>query len=540
MCLKPSLVRQKLRCLPKDLEETYAHILTSIPEDYREDACTALRWLTFSERPLKLDELIEALLVVPSRDPPYNPEDPFSDPHGILQILPGLVAISSGQGSTREEIRLAHFSVKEYLMSNKVRIGPTADFGTSLTTANQFITESCLVYILQYDQAQERTNSAEDVQSFPLIEYACRYWYVHKRVFSSEEQTPTNRQASADALLMQLLVSDTKTLDWLQVHRPDMVWAAPFEQVGDHASGSSLYYAACIGFREAVRRLLDKGTNVTTWGGIYGTPLRGAARFGHKMTCLLLLDRGAWLENEDDFPGGTPLWCAADSEYEPTVRILLQNGANIEAGNDTSYGTPIYAAATNRHVDVVRLLLEKGAGINARTTYGKTALRGAAMNGDLTMINLLLDHKADIETQDQDGQTPLIRAAVSGKSDAINLLQKRSANIEAKDYKNRTAPSWAAFHGQIAALSVLLDGGTEFDETVKDIDGQTPLHRAAVAGKHHAIRMLLQHGANADAEDSAWLTPLDWASRNGHFEVVSALTQARIDPTEVFCPTRVD
>lgn len=154
------------------------------------------------------------------------------------------------------------------------------------------------------------------------------------------------------------------------------------------------------------------------------------------------------------------------------------------------------------------------------------------MNGDLAMINLLLDKEADIETQDQDGRTPLIRAAVSGKSDAINLLLKRSANIEAKDYKKRTSLSWAAF--QIAALSVLLDGGAEFDEIVRDIDGQTPLR------KHHAIRMLLQHGANADAEDSAWLTPLDWASRHGHFEVVSALTQARIGLTEVFCPTRVD
>lgn len=162
-CLKPSLVRQKLKSLPKYLEETYSRILINIPEDYREDACTALRWLTFSERPLKLDELLEALLVVPSRDPPYNPEDRLSDPHGNLEILPGLVSISKGEDSESEGIRLAHFSVKEYLLSNKVRNGPTADFGTSLITASQFITESCLVYILEYDQAQSRTNSPEDL-----------------------------------------------------------------------------------------------------------------------------------------------------------------------------------------------------------------------------------------------------------------------------------------------------------------------------------------------------------------------------------------
>ena len=65
-----------------------------------------------------LDELVEALLVGPGRDPAFNPEDRLSDPYDILQILPGIVSISTSQRFGREEIRLAHLSVKEYLISD--------------------------------------------------------------------------------------------------------------------------------------------------------------------------------------------------------------------------------------------------------------------------------------------------------------------------------------------------------------------------------------------------------------------------------------
>ena len=78
---------------PKDWEETYVRILLSSYEEYFEDACTALRRLCCADNPLQLGELVEASMVVPSRDLTLNLEDRSSDPHGVLQILPGLVSI---------------------------------------------------------------------------------------------------------------------------------------------------------------------------------------------------------------------------------------------------------------------------------------------------------------------------------------------------------------------------------------------------------------------------------------------------------------
>lgn len=449
-CLKPSLVRQKIRSLPRDLQETYSRILLNINEDYCEDACVALRWLTFSERPLELNELVEALMILPGRDPPFNPEDRLPDPYLILQYLPGLISDSeSNVTKKRPEVRLAHASVKDFLVSPKILQGQTAPFGTSLPPANQFITEACLVYILEYDTAQDRTNTPEDLASWPLLDYASKFWYIHKRAFSEDEssKTPTSPRAGADALLFRLLVSDVNTQSWLQVHRPDMSWRKPFDRDdSEHELGSALYYACCMGFREAVRRLLEKGVDPNTEGGFYGSPLRAAAPYGHEKNCLLLLKHGARIE-DTDINGSAALWYAADGGGEGVIRLLIENGADIERGNGESVGTALYAAASNRHLGAVRTLIEHGAQVDAATKFKKAGVRGAAMNGDLEIINLLLDYGASVDMADTDGQTPLIRAAVDRKAAAISLLLERNVAIEIKDLKGHTVLSWAAYYG---------------------------------------------------------------------------------------------
>ena len=47
-CPRAAAVRENLKKLPRDLEDTYTQMLAAIPEDYREDAHNALRWLVFS------------------------------------------------------------------------------------------------------------------------------------------------------------------------------------------------------------------------------------------------------------------------------------------------------------------------------------------------------------------------------------------------------------------------------------------------------------------------------------------------------------
>jgi hypothetical protein len=51
-----------------------------------------------------------------------------------------------------------------------------------------------------------------------------------------------------------------------------------------------------------------------------------------------------------------------------------------------------------------------------------------------------------------------------------------------------------------------------FDPNAKDKDQVTPLHRAAMAGRAEAVRVLLAHGASVDNLDGMFsATPLVWA-----------------------------
>ena len=49
-----------------------------------------------------------------------------------------------------EEVRLAHYSVKEYLVSDRVRVGAAKKYSISEIAANTLIAETCLAYLLHF------------------------------------------------------------------------------------------------------------------------------------------------------------------------------------------------------------------------------------------------------------------------------------------------------------------------------------------------------------------------------------------------------
>ena len=560
-------MRKKLTSLPKDLEGTYARILTEIHEDYREDALTALKWLTFSERPLMLNELVEALLLAPSKQPAYNPEYRLSDPYDIMQILPGLVSISTTAKFGGEEIRLAHFSVKEYLMSTRIRCEPTSYFGTDTITANQFLTEACLAYILHAATATERTDSAEDLHLFPLLHYACRYWYVHMKVIMDEGQLLSDSRASTYLLSMHLFQSDSAMGRWLMVHRPDTSTRKLFtNHVHSKEPLSALYYAAYLGFSDVVRGLIDneqphnRAQSVNALGGPYGRPLCAAAATGYTDICQMLIQHGADLELgvSDKHRGtGTPLGLAARFGREKIVRLLMENGADVEGNSGRYHGPAICAAAYNGHEHIVRLLLEHGANVNGQGPDGKTSLHGAARSGHLAVVKILLEYNADIEARNKYEETPLIRAAINDQIEMTEFLIKHGASIEAEDHQGLTALHRTVRHGRSAAFAILLKNGARLgtrgatgqtllhstvtgdneemlgnllslgaDLESQDYEGLTPLHLAASCDKGSTLLVLLEKGANLQSKDKKGRTPLHKAASKGNVRAMRTLVRS--------------
>lgn len=285
--------------MPKTLDGTYHRILQDIPEESQGHARRALWWLVEARRPLTVEEVAEAAVLDPSIEIPFDPEERFFDPHNdIIEILGSLVSVvrveneiepstpvsvgaitASTITSLSDQLRLSHFSVKEYLISE--RISQSADivvrvFHASQQLTDRFILKGCLEYIFHYSESDDKEENDEDLEQFPLLRYACEYWCMHADASVIEDDV--------EEALLRLLASETILNSWLLVYTPEQPKKKYFDKPDE--PGQALHYAARFGLVSVAKRLLEDGTdvNVKTESGI--TPLYRASevRTGSQVT----------------------------------------------------------------------------------------------------------------------------------------------------------------------------------------------------------------------------------------------------------------
>ncbi|KAF8513462.1 hypothetical protein JB92DRAFT_2721348, partial [Gautieria morchelliformis] len=164
-CRSPHELKKALTNLPKTLYDTYDRILLDIDEDNRDDALKLLQWLAFSVRKVSLRESVEVLATEPDgvNEPLFDPDRRFDDPRDILTLCSSLVTVTDVHGTSYypqsladaqerfTELTLAHFSVREYLVSESLRTHRKLSFYHCDTKlANTCIAKTCLTYLLQF------------------------------------------------------------------------------------------------------------------------------------------------------------------------------------------------------------------------------------------------------------------------------------------------------------------------------------------------------------------------------------------------------
>lgn len=319
---KPKFVKKVLTSLAPTLDGTYNRILIRIKEMYYQEALTLLCWLAYARSPPTLGELVDATIT----DPVEESFIDVSERGGLrdaLNILAGLVTIeedgaidtqsysearistngptSAGSGpagtsfdsrhlTTNTRVRLEHFSVKEYLESDRI-FGSGADkFHLENAVGHQLIAQSCLTYLRYYSSSTKKTSTEQDLKEFPLLKYAAQSWFYHSAL---QHDVGNGREA----LLLQLRRART---DWLLIHQPDNTWSEPFNRDTATEFGSAIYYASLLGFAVVISKLLESGADVNARGGKYGNALQAASYRGHRETVQLLLDRGAKVNAQGD------------------------------------------------------------------------------------------------------------------------------------------------------------------------------------------------------------------------------------------------
>ena len=264
---------------------------------------------------------------------------------------------------------------------------------------------------------------------------------------------------------------------------------------------------------------------------------------------------------------------------EPIVRFLLEQGARLDHEPGT-FG-PLDGAVWTGCLESVRLLLEAGGGPDpaeaaVEPPHGglashRTPLHTAAWLAQPEMTEVLLEHGAarTIEARlGEDGSTPLQRAVLAnnwptadpwarrdpngrsnhrsgrevaallleygarydiwsacGLDDAWRveqLLREDRGMAKARDASGFTPLHWAAKQGALECARLLLDAGADVNADSNSL--KTPLHQAAVAHQNMVLlpsnvdlmALLIEAGADVDAQDSKGRTPLFLACQGGY------------------------
>ncbi|CAN2141572.1 ankyrin repeat domain-containing protein [Wolbachia pipientis] len=108
-----------------------------------------------------------------------------------------------------------------------------------------------------------------------------------------------------------------------------------------------------------IDHLFEIRQEITHASRYYTTALNIAAHKGLVKTVRRLLEKGAEVSTRDG-GGYTALHCAASSGNTEIIELLLEQGAHIHSCSKLG-STPLHFAATNNHINAVRCLLNKGA-----------------------------------------------------------------------------------------------------------------------------------------------------------------------------------
>ena len=123
-------------------------------------------------------------------------------------------------------------------------------------------------------------------------------------------------------------------------------------------------------------------------------------------------------------------------------------------------------------------------------------------------------------------------AAYTGNVANSELLIRRGAdvNVRAKSKFRNTPLQTALLTSQYATAKLLLDHGA--DALVRQGRGVSPMHEAAVSGGADIVELLLANVAEINSVDDGGRTPLFFAIREHHDELVKMLKEkgVRLEP----------
>ena len=541
-CSDEAEIRETLRNIPPTLEQTYERTLTRIPEKNQARVRKILLWLIYSFRPMSLQE------VAAVADLPF-PEDVLRMcTSSLVSTSTGSISIDGWNETKCEIVRLAHFSVQEYLCSGKTRIiDSDPSFYLPAKPGHFEIGMQCVKELFKLDEVLEYSSSTVKSDDEP-----------DDKPDDKPDDEPGNRPNSKPGDKPDDEPEDgpddesddepdNRSISSLHhQHEPASHLEPSIASISqntdndsDNFSIRSIIQRRNCGF---VQRVLDHSP-LLAYSILHWVEHAKLIQPADTETRALVNLIDEFFSRETSLCYATYLRCyhaiSPDhlDRYGKRKRIrpiifasshglidnifkLIQQEVNVNVIDpEFGHGTALVAASAKGHVNIVQLLLESGADVNLKNEhsldYG-TALEAASAQGHANIVQLLLESGADVnlECESRHYLSALVTASAEGHASIVQLLLESGANVNFKnehslDYGTALVAASAEGHANIVQL--LLESGA--DVNLRASRGYTPLQAACNNGRISVLPYLLKAGAgvNLVLEDAEHETALQAA-----------------------------
>ncbi|KAF8343244.1 ankyrin repeat-containing domain protein, partial [Amanita rubescens] len=497
-----SMLRQKLNGLPTTLNSIYDQILTRIEEADAMNAMKLLLWLTFSERPIHIEDLA-IILEFDVESQQFDVDAKLHYPDDVLKICSSLVTKMED-----ETVQFAHASVKEYFQSDKRKIGSSVEVDPCF--GHCFIGQCSLTYILQRrqvippDGGKDPSAAARFKKS--LLQYAAYFWPKH--ILACKQESAVMKQ------ILNLFESQNLTY-WVHAYNYD--WGYNFVRM---IYPNYIQIAALHGLIETAKQLMSQPISSVECM----EALEGAASNGHMKMVTLLLEKG-------NIKVASYLYCWALEEAsrggETQIVSLL-----CKHGKDSDIKNAVTQAAHNGHIKLVQLLLETESDEKKKMKLALTAVYWAAVYGYKAVVEHLLSKVELSKTSESLVSLPVsdnvvLAASRAGHVDIVQLLLDRGREVNYNVYRRQVnhALFAAAKEGHERLVVLLLEQGAD-----PNIQGQI-LHDAALKGHKNIVQLLIDNGADVNAQGGNYGHAIWAAMSEGYNEIVELLLQHGASPS---------
>ncbi|RVD89519.1 uncharacterized protein DFL_000523 [Arthrobotrys flagrans] len=512
----------------------------------RETARKVFTLLVHASGPIPVDTLLDALF----------PDTKGFDPKDIVSFCKYLVDIDESQ----RVFRWTHYSVYQYF-TNKIKDGQSTTRPHKLialegTSDRALIAEICLSYLCrptfaraeQIDSARYGNNSFKKYLSEnKFLEFACTKWAHYSRPRLAHGQVKksilelcknySNMQL-AFHIFLHIASRNAYIVDGVcPTHIISYFHLSEFFKELDRRKLLETHAQAGNGFT-AVHWAIDSynnpaDINISEEDSDTATDFR-AHEEDVLSTVKKLVEYNANINIQDN-KGCTPLYHAARQGYLNVVRELLQTKEIMVDLHGEKSGTPLIVASYKGHAAIVEKLIEKKADATISSEFG-TALHAAASQGSTKCVSIILeDRKARLlDIAVPKIGTPLHEAAYYGQPEIVGMLLKKGFGVDSKSESYGTplqAAAGGCYKGNDRAnvefkkiFKMLLESGA--DVNAQGGLFQTALHAVVHNGHCELADMLLQKGARVNIKGVNG-TALQIAQQEGYTEIVKLLKQRK-------------